>query len=265
MAKLLVFGNEKGGAGKSTLAMHVATALLQSDCNVGIIDLDLRQVSLKRFFENRAEFQARNSLSLPMAKVADLSVDASQPAELQEEALDATITSLGDVVDYIVIDCPGALTPLSAGAHIRADWLITPLNDSFIDFDLLAKVDPDTNKVIGPSIYSEMVWKARGQRQLKGGQPIDWIVARNRLPSQYMHNKRKIGEALQQLSARIGFRTIAGLSDRVVFKELFPKGLTITDPQEATQLASSMSNIAAKQELRDLMHELNLPDLKLGF
>lgn len=139
------------------------------------------------------------------------------------------------------------------------------MNDSFIDFDLLARIDPDTNAVKGPSIYSEMVWDARKARSLSGGKPIDWIVARNRLSATNMHNKRKVGEALENLSKRIGFRLVPGLSDRVIFKELFPKGLTVADPNTLTQLPSTLSNIAARQELRDLMLTLNLPEFKLGF
>lgn len=261
MAQLLVFGNEKGGAGKSTLSMHVACALLQSGASVGVLDLDLRQLTLRRFFENRAAFSQSYSPDLPTAMVG--AVDA-QSTDVNAEFTRATSQLLSSN-DYVVIDCPGALTNFSELAHANADTLITPMNDSFIDFDLLARIDPETNAVKGPSIYSEMVWDARKARSLSGGKPIDWIVARNRLSATNMHNKRKVGEALENLSKRIGFRLIPGLSDRVIFKELFPKGLTVADPSTLTQLPSSMSNIAARQELRDLMIELKLPEFSVGF
>lgn len=262
MSKLLVFGNEKGGAGKSTLSMHVASALLQSGARVGVLDLDLRQLTLRRFFENRGAFVASNNTPLPMAQIGRIDPD-QKGSEKREFA--AVTTGLLAQNDYVVVDCPGALTPYSELAHANADTLITPMNDSFIDFDLLARIDPDTNAVKGPSIYSEMVWDARKARSLSGGKPIDWIVARNRLSATNMHNKRKVGEALENLSKRIGFRLVPGLSDRVIFKELFPKGLTVADPNALTQLPATLSNIAARQELRDLMLTLDLPEFKLGF
>ncbi|GLQ35884.1 ATPase [Amylibacter marinus] len=264
MSHLIVFGNEKGGAGKSTLSMHVACALLQSGKRVGVLDLDLRQLSLQRFFENRAAHSAAQNLALPMAQIGEL--DLTKTGENWEADEFATrIAALKEQNDFVLIDCPGALTRFSELAHAASDTLVTPMNDSFIDFDLLARLDGETNQVKGPSIYSEMVWDARKARSLARGKPIDWVVARNRLASQNMHNKRKVAEALDNLSKRIGFRLCPGLSDRVVFKELFPRGLTVADPQSATKLASSLSNVAARQELRDLMTELNLADFSLGF
>ena len=167
--------------------------------------------------------------------------------------------------DFIVIDCPGSHTRLSQVAHSLADTLITPMNDSFVDFDLLAKLDPETGAVLGPSIYAEMVWNARQLRAQAGRAPIDWIVLRNRLGAQQMHNKRKVGEALTDLSKRIGFRTAAGFSERVIFRELFPRGLTLLDLKDMGVDTLNMSNIAARQELRDMMKTLNLPNVAVDF
>ncbi|PIB26116.1 ATPase [Amylibacter kogurei] len=266
MSRILVFGNEKGGAGKSTMAMHVTSALLHSGASVGIMDLDMRQISLKRFFENREAFAASHKVDLPMARIGEIAAfeDITSPG-WEKPAFESVLTGLQAQCDYVVVDCPGALTPLSALAHAAADTLITPLNDSYIDFDLLARVDPETNAVKGPSIYSEMVWDARKNRALAGGKPIDWIVARNRLSSLNMHNKRKLGDALTDLSKRIGFRFAAGLSDRVVFRELFPQGLTLLDHKLVSEIPTKMSNVAARQEVRDLVLELKLPDLELAF
>ena len=262
MSQLLVFGNEKGGAGKSTLSMHVACALLQSGAKVGILDLDLRQLTLRRFFENRENFSQLYSPNLPVPTVGKI-----DPAEINtpEQHFNMITSQLLSTHDFVVIDCPGALTKYSELAHANANKLITPMNDSFIDFDLLAYIDPETNAVKGPSIYSEMVWDARKARSLSRGIPIDWIVARNRLSAPNMHNKRKVGEALENLSKRIGFRLIPGLSDRVIFKELFPKGLTVADPSTLTKQPTTISNIAARQELRDLMVGLKLPNFTIKF
>ena len=162
--------------------------------------------------------------------------------------------------DFILIDCPGSHTRLSQVAHSLADTLVTPLNDSFVDFDLLARADPETNKILGPSIYSEMVWNARQLRAQAGLKPIDWIVVRNRLGAQAMHNKKKMGDALGDLARRIGFRVVPGFSERVIFRELFMRGLTLLDLRDiGVKGQMNISNVAARQELRELVRELRLP------
>ena len=269
MAHIIVVGNEKGGSGKSTTCMHVATALARMGHRVGALDLDLRQKSFGRYVENRRSFARREELSLPTPDYHDLpEVDASalRPDEnVHDHRLSAAIGALETEADFIVIDCPGSHTRLSQVAHSLADTLITPLNDSFIDFDLLARVDPDTGRVTGPSIYSEMVWQARQLRARAGLPPIDWIILRNRLGAQQMHNKKKVGDALDQLSKRIGFRVAPGFSDRVIFRELFPRGLTLLDLREVGVDKLNISNVAARQELRELMRALNLPGVSVNF
>ena len=150
-------------------------------------------------------------------------------------------------------------------AHSLADTLITPLNDSFVDFDLLAHVDVDGRKILGPSVYSEMVWNARQLRAQAGLKPIDWIVVRNRLGAQQMVNKQKMGEALENLAKRIGFRTASGFNERVIFRELFPRGLTLLDLKDIGVKGLNISNVAARQELRDLIKALNLPGVEADF
>ncbi|MGO4853792.1 division plane positioning ATPase MipZ [Phaeovulum sp. W22_SRMD_FR3] len=269
MAHIIVVGNEKGGSGKSTTCMHVGTALVRMGHRVGALDLDLRQRSFGRYVENRNAFMAREGLDLPSIDYRDLpEADGAtlDPGENPfDHRLSTAVAALETECDFIIIDCPGSHTRLSQVAHSLADTLITPLNDSFIDFDLLARVDPETSKVIGPSIYSEMVWNARQLRARAGLKPIDWIVLRNRLGAQQMHNKKKVGAALEQLSKRIGFRVAPGFSERVIFRELFPRGLTLLDLKDVGVENLNMSNIAARQELRDLMLELKLPGVTPAF
>ena len=269
MAHIIVVGNEKGGSGKSTTCMHVATALCRMGHKVGALDLDLRQRSFGRYVENRRAYARKEGLSLPTPDYRDLpEIDQARlgPNEyVYDHRLSAAVAGLEQDAEFIIIDCPGSHTRLSQVAHSLADTLITPLNDSFIDFDLLARVNPDTSRVIGPSIYSEMVWNARQLRAKAGLKPIDWIVLRNRLGAQQMHNKRKVGSALEQLSKRIGFRVAPGFSERVIFRELFPRGLTLLDLRDVGVGNLNLSNVAARQELRDLMRELNLPGVSIDF
>ncbi|MDB6175923.1 AAA family ATPase [Paracoccus sp. Z330] len=256
MAHIIVVGNEKGGSGKSTTSMHVATALARMGHRVGGLDLDVRQRSFGRYLENRAAFAAREQIDLPMPLLGVMG-DGGDP-------LTPALTELEKSCDFILLDCPGSHTKLSQMAHTVADTLLTPMNDSFVDFDLLARMSPE-GEIKGPSIYAEMVWAARQMRAEAGAGPIDWLVLRNRLGTQAMHNKRKVGGALTKLSRRIGFRVAPGFSERVIFRELFPRGLTLLDLKDIGTEQLSMSNVAARQELRDLIAELNLPGVEIKF
>jgi len=269
MTHIIVVGNEKGGSGKSTTCMHVATALARMGHRVGALDLDLRQKSFGRYVENRRAYLQRSGLALATPDYRDLpEVDEDRLAPGQnafDQRLAAAIAAMEGESDFIIIDCPGSHTRLSQVAHALADTLITPLNDSFVDFDLLARFDAETGKVKGPSIYAEMVWSARQMRAQAGRKPIDWIVLRNRLGAQQMHNKKKVGEALEDLSRRIGFRVAPGFSERVIFRELFPRGLTLLDLKDTGVDHLTLSNIAARQEVRDLITELRLPGVTPDF
>lgn len=269
MAHIIVVGNEKGGAGKSTVSMHVATALARLGHRVGTLDLDLRQKSMGRYSENRATFKRDSGLELPGADYHDLpevDADALQPGENAfDHRLSTAISALEPNYDFILIDCPGSHTRLSQVAHSLADTLVTPLNDSFVDFDLLARTDPKGEKILGPSVYSEMVWNARQLRAQAGLKPIDWVVMRNRVGTQRMVNKEKMERILAALSRRIGFRVAPGFSERVIFRELFPRGLTLLDLKDVGVKQLNISNVAARQELRDMMKALNLPGVEISF
>ncbi len=270
MAHIIVVGNEKGGAGKSTVAMHVATALARMGYRVGTLDLDLRQKSMARYIANRKTTMERHGLDLPSPVYLELpEIDQSTlgPNENPyDRRLSQAVSALEAESDFIVIDCPGSHTRLSQVAHTLADTLVTPLNDSFVDFDLLAHVDGETNKILGPSVYSEMVWNARQLRAQAELKPIDWVVVRNRLGAQAMHNKKKMEQALKELSRRIGFRIAPGFNERVIFRELFPRGLTLLDLRDTGVIGQmNISNVAARQEVRELIKALNLPGVSVTF
>ncbi|HEV3017762.1 MAG TPA: division plane positioning ATPase MipZ [Burkholderiaceae bacterium] len=263
-AHLLVIGNEKGGSGKSTTALHVAVALLGEGARVATLDLDARQGTLGRYVENRAAYARRKGVELPMpvhAAVPLSTLPDRAAAEADDRArFEAALEEVIGAVDFVIVDTPGSDTHLSRLAHTWAGTLLTPLNDSFIDLDLLARVDPDTLKIVRPSIYAEAVWKQRQLRAVQGGRPVDWVVMRNRLSSLAARNKRDMGTVLSALARRIGFRVAAGLSERVIYKELFLNGLTLLDLKRGSGGPSlTLSHVAARQEVRDLVAALNLP------
>lgn len=265
-AYTIAFGNEKGGTGKTTTAVHVAVSLLRLGKKVAAIDLDARQRTFARYIENRATFNARGGKPLPMPTIHVVErskanqVDAAVAEE--SEKLEAALYAAHEEADYIVIDMPGSDTNLSRLGHAAADTLVTPMNDSFLDFDLLAKLDPETLNILGPSLYAEFVWECRKRRVLSRRPAIEWVVVRNRVSSLEARNKRRIAGALDDLAQRIGFRVATGLTERVIFRELFPYGLTLLDlPAPGVPVNFSMSHVSARQELRDLVTALKLPGL----
>lgn len=263
-AHVIVLGNEKGGSGKTTTAMHVIAYLLREGFRVGSIDLDGRQRSLTRYVENRKAWAEAAGVNLVMPDhmvITRSAAAAVADANAEEGAeLDAAIARLSETNDFLVIDCPGSDSNLSRLGHARADTLITPMNDSFVDFDLLGRVDPQTYRIKGPSVYSEMVWESRKRRAVRDGGEIDWVVVRNRLSHLDAKNKRRVESVLSALAARIGFRIGPGFGERVIFREMFPSGLTLLDlREEGVDTQMSMSHVAARAEVRALVEALELP------
>ncbi|MBC6982004.1 division plane positioning ATPase MipZ [Caulobacter sp. 17J80-11] len=265
-SRVIVIGNEKGGAGKSTIAMHLATGLGWGGASVAIIDLDLRQQSLGRFLANRRTWLAASNAEAPMPLEFKLGEDtaafASATAEAAVARFEEILAEARAQADHVVIDTPGADTPLSRAAHAAADLIVTPMNDSFVDFDLLGQVDPVSFELVKPSIYSESVWEARKLKAQRERKMADWVVLRNRLAPTEAKNRRRVEERMAALSKKVGFRIGPGLRDRVIYRELFPFGLTVADlSSQIRPVAVSLAHVAARQELRSLMKALNLGEL----
>jgi chromosome partitioning protein len=246
----IVFANEKGGTGKSTTAVHTAIALAASGHRVGALDLDQRQRTMTRYFENRDATMRRLDKQLKHAAYEVLD-------DQSEAGLEAAIARLSEQCDVLVIDTPGRDDPVARAAILRADTLVTPMNDSFVDLDLIGQVHPENFKVTKPSFYAELIWNSRTQRAKATGRSVDWVVLRNRLQHIESHNLKRVGAALSELSRRVGFRVIPGLGERVIYRELFPKGLTLLDLGDLGEVG--LGHIAARQELREMIAGLAIP------
>lgn len=248
-AHRLVFANEKGGTGKSTTAVHVAVALTVAGSRVACLDLDTRQKTFTRYLDNRAATMRRRELELPMPTYRVLE-------ELSEDGLSRAVAELEAGSDYLIVDTPGRDDPLGRAAISLSDTLVTPINDSFVDLDLIGQVDAETFRVKRPSFYAELIWDLRKVRAKSDGGTVDWVVLRNRLQHLEARNMVRVGAALTELSKRVGFRVIPGLGERVIYRELFPKGLTLLDTGAIDNVG--LSHIAARQELREMVSGLNL-------
>jgi chromosome partitioning protein len=264
-AHVIVLGNEKGGSGKSTTAMHVAVALIILGQRVATVDLDSRQKSFTRYIDNRRGWvrHARLDLKVPVhfcvARGTALKLDENESIEFAGFA--QAVGAVERSHDFIVVDTPGIDCYLTRLAHSMADTLITPLNDSFVDLDVIGTVDATTYSVIDESHYALMVRNARRQRRLIDGTRMDWIVVRNRLSVLSSRNKRLVGQGLSELASRLGFRCAEGLAERVVYRELFPRGLTALDTLDEPTLGTkpSLSHAAARLEVLNLVEALRLP------
>ena len=260
---IFVVGNEKGGAGKTTCSMHLIIGLLDQGYKVASMDTDSRQHSLTNYLDNRKAYNQKNieqKVQMPLHfHLGESTEKTVETRESDDKArFEAALAEAKEHADYIVIDTPGSHSFLSKLSHSHADTIITPINDSFLDLDVMAKVNDSLN-IVSPSIYSQMIWEQKMQRASRDRGTIEWIVLRNRLSSLDAVNKRKVGEVLEQLAKRISFKVAPGFSERVIFRELFLQGLTLLDLTKINYEKNfSISHVAARQELRDFISYLKI-------
>src|SRR5712672_2637487 len=263
-AHVVVLGNEKGGSGKSTSALHIAVALMKAGQRVATIDLDCRQQSFTRYIANRSAWARRTGLDLEIPvhfciKLGETMQIADNENSEFQQFMEA-VSTVERAYDFIVIDTPGSDSYLMRLAHSMADTLVTPINDSFLDFDVLGTIDPVTYSVTGESPYAEMVREARRKRRQLDGASTDWIVVRNRLSMRESRNKQLVADGLNELSLRLGFRSIDGFSEREVYRQFFPRGLTaLDDLDDALGTRASMEHAVAREEVTGLLRQLKLP------
>lgn len=264
-AHIIAVGNEKGGSGKSTTALHLAVYLLHQGYRVATVDVDSRQQTLTRYVRNRRATMAGADRRVPMPKHVHLSTawgdSVSENERAERDIFFRCMAGLRDEVDYVVIDTPGFDGNLARLAHGISDTLVTPVNDSMIDLDVLVRVDPVSGEPIETSPYARNVQRARAERLATGAPGIDWVLVRNRISNLGSRNASQVQGTMDRVAARLGCRVANGIAERVIFRSLFSIGMTVFDPLEAHLLgaAPSMSHVNARQEYRDLVAALGLP------
>ncbi|KRA48803.1 division plane positioning ATPase MipZ [Devosia sp. Root635] len=262
-AHVIVVGNEKGGSGKSTTAFHLAVYLLYAGHRVATIDVDSRQQTLTHYLRNRRAHGRETGRRLPNPLHFHLpaawgdSVKENQQAEF--DVFTRAIGEVEDSVDFLVIDTPGFDTNLTRLAHSLADTLLTPVNDSLIDLNVLARIDPETGLPVETSHYARLVQRARSERMAIDGASIDWVLVRNRISMLASRNARQVQSTLEGIATRFGCRMADGIAERVIFRSLFPSGTTVFDPLDEEGEAATVSHVSARQEYRNLVAALNLP------
>ena len=292
---VIVIGNQKGGSGKSTFAMHIIVALLKAGKRVASFDLDINQQTLTRYISNRREsdHERERSLELPDHYPISAAVVANgarghgidlrrfiarftkttrahkegdftngsgfnHSADLSQFVL--RLKEIGREHNHdFIIDTPAGVQHLSLIAHGMADTLITPINDSFFDLDVLVAMERSDLEP-QPSGYAKMVSRTLDARCQVSGRATDWIVVRNRVESIESSNQRQVNRVLNVIQRTLGFRIARGLLERPVYREFFTAGLTVFDSVEElhSARASNQANLLARLEVRNLLREIGL-------
>lgn len=264
-AHVIVVGNEKGGSGKSTTAFHLAIQLLHLGYRVATIDVDSRQQTFTHLVRNRRAYAQAHGVKLLTPRHYHLpaawgdSVTENHKAEF--DVFRRAVGEVEDSVDFLIIDTPGFDTNMTRLAHSLASTLVTPVNDSLIDLNVLARIDAETGQPIETSHYSRLVQRARSERLSLDGSTIDWVLVRNRISMLSSRNSRQVHQTLEGIATRFGCRVANGIGERVIFRSLFASGLTVFDgvDGEAGSETTALSHVSARQEYRNLVVALNLP------
>jgi chromosome partitioning protein len=267
--------------------MHIIVALLKAGKRVASFDLDLNQLTLTRYLGNRHEWDRKHEYELELPDHYPVSEEVpgttlgrflsglkkigrahkedsmrssalSHSADLRQFISQLKRIGRGRKHDFIVIDTPGGVQHLSLIVHGMADTLITPINDSLVDVDVLVAMKQSDEPQ--PSAYAKMVWRALDTRRKVTGRTTNWIVVRNRLESVESSNQQQITQVLNVIQRTVGFSVARGLLERPVYREFFAAGLTALDPIEGFESVAE----PARLEVQNLIREIGLID-EAGF
>ncbi len=252
---IIVFANEKGGVGKSTSAFHTCIALCNAGERVAALDVDLRQLTLHRALWARQESERDFGVKLPGPE--QIMLAQQNENELEEKLRMARIHH-----SFIIIDVGGHDSPIARKAIFMADTIVTPVNDSFIDLDMLGRIDPRTGELKTLGNFARLVEHLKEPSLALRPKALDWVVMQNRSRNFATKNERKVLDALQKIAPVAGFRLVPGLRERVTYRELFPMGLTLFDLDAIPELGRFQPK--AREEIWAMLRALKLPSAALN-
>lgn len=256
-AHIITVGNEKGGSGKSTITMNLAIGLLRLGYKVGTVDLDSHQATLTSYMKNRWNHIADGGYDVPSPEHIHIEHangdNVPDNYEKEQWRVETAVRELASYNDFVVIDTPGNNMFMNLIGHSVADTLITPINDSLVDLDVLVKLDKHSFAMKGPSTYARMVEDMKVRRTLRMQEPLNWFVMVNRTNLHRKEDEYTVQDVVKRLQYEMDFIMAPSFSDRMIFRELFLKGLTMLDLKEGPDNVLNMGNINARQEVRNLV------------
>ncbi len=226
---IIVVGGIKGGTGKSTIAFHLATHAFLSGKKIMTYDCDYPQFSFSRYYENRKKNKTVKTWEehYPIK-------DISNMPEMKNDVIN-------------IIDTPGRYDENILNIHKKADIIITPINDSFMDIDTVMKIEQE--RWTQPGQYYQVIFENK-----KNMKESLWLVVRNRSSNVNSKHKKLVEEKLNDLAKRLNFTVMKGLKERNIFRELFSHGLTVLDI-ESNKMA--ISHLAAKMEIKTIWKSID--------
>lgn len=225
---IIVVSSMKGGTGKSTLAFHLAVEAYLNNIDIVTYDMDFPQFSFSAYLKNRKNNPSLKSWDQHF-QISDFSSIPDFPSD-----------------KLVIIDTPGKYDPFLMPIHKKADLIITPINDSFIDINTIMKIEHERWASFGH--YYEFVYNSQNYNE-----NLKWIVVRNRSSSIASNHSKEIRSKLEDLSKRINFTLINGPKERNIYRELFNKGATVLDLKSKL----SISHMAAKFEIKSMWKAIN--------